>query len=151
MIARFAIACLLACALPAAADMYKWVDEKGVTHYSESPPPEGQAAKKLELPTTAPSAARPESPEDWKTRELEFRQRRLKKERAEEAEKQKSEHDAANVKERCERARNKLDILQGGHGIYHLDEHGNRVFMDDNQRETEILRWRADVKKYCEP
>lgn len=27
--------------LPAAAEIYKWVDERGVTHYSDQPPPAG--------------------------------------------------------------------------------------------------------------
>jgi len=37
---------LLPCAL--VADMYKWVDESGKVHYSDSPPP-GKKAKKLDL------------------------------------------------------------------------------------------------------
>ena len=32
-------ACLALAAGVADAQMYKWVDEKGTTHYSESPPP----------------------------------------------------------------------------------------------------------------
>ncbi|MBS1137522.1 MAG: hypothetical protein H6R11_1476, partial [Proteobacteria bacterium] len=30
-------------AAPAGAEIYKWVDEKGVVNYSESPPPKGRA------------------------------------------------------------------------------------------------------------
>lgn len=39
---------ILACALPASvhADTYKWVDDKGVTHYTDQPPPAG--AKNVE-------------------------------------------------------------------------------------------------------
>ncbi|HVY04747.1 MAG TPA: glutaredoxin domain-containing protein [Burkholderiales bacterium] len=33
---------------PSVADMYKWTDESGKIHYSDSPPP-GQKAKKLDL------------------------------------------------------------------------------------------------------
>lgn len=40
MAARLAILLLLAAALPAAAETYKWVDEKGRVHYSNAPPPE---------------------------------------------------------------------------------------------------------------
>lgn len=38
-------ACLLALLLatPAAAEVYKWVDEQGVTHYSQQPPPGAEA------------------------------------------------------------------------------------------------------------
>ena len=43
---RLALACLLACAaLNAQAQsngVYKWKDAKGVTHYSDTPPPDGR-------------------------------------------------------------------------------------------------------------
>lgn len=51
--------------LPATAKLYKWVDEKGTTHYGETIPPEyadkdrtelnksGRAIKKIEVPTPA--------------------------------------------------------------------------------------------------
>ena len=45
----FALALLAArIALPAFADMYKWIDENGKVHYTDSPPP-GKKAKKLDL------------------------------------------------------------------------------------------------------
>ena len=56
------LACLaLTLAAPAAlaaANFYKWTDEKGVTHYSESPPPEASTnATKVKVPTRLPSGA----------------------------------------------------------------------------------------------
>ncbi len=47
----------IAACLPAfaAAQMYKWVDEKGVTHYSETPPPSGKAQSVPINPRTAPA------------------------------------------------------------------------------------------------
>ena len=56
--------------LPVAAKLYKWVDEKGVTHYGETIPPEhankdrvelnksGRAVKKIEIPTPAERQAK---------------------------------------------------------------------------------------------
>jgi len=41
---------------PVAAEMYKWVDGNGVTHYSDSPPPKAESAKQLTVrPTTSAS------------------------------------------------------------------------------------------------
>ncbi|MEO8005212.1 MAG: glutaredoxin family protein [Betaproteobacteria bacterium] len=49
---KLPIACLVSMLLVAAglavADMYKWVDESGKTHYTDSPPP-GKKAQKLDL------------------------------------------------------------------------------------------------------
>jgi hypothetical protein len=49
---RASICLLLACAVtvptaPASAELYKWVDERGVTNYSGDPPPPAATANKL--------------------------------------------------------------------------------------------------------
>jgi hypothetical protein len=152
MTARILLASLLALALPAAAAMYKWVDEKGVTHYSETPPPEGTQAKKIDIAPAPPSgdSAKPETADDWKTKELEFRQRRLKKEHAEADEKAKADKTEADRKNRCITAQNKIDVLQGGHGVYRVNENGERVFMSDEERGAEILKWREVAKSSCD-
>lgn len=41
-------AILLCAALPTGADTYKWVDEKGVTNYSSTPPPGAAKAQVIE-------------------------------------------------------------------------------------------------------
>ena len=40
-VAAVAVA-LLACGIASAGDVYQWKDAKGVTHYSDAPPPKGQ-------------------------------------------------------------------------------------------------------------
>ena len=61
---------LLACGVASAGDVYQWKDAKGVTHYSDAPPPKGQyqardihhrdgaatATTAADKPTTAASA-----------------------------------------------------------------------------------------------
>ena len=45
-----ALACLiLFAALPAAAEVYRWVDEKGTVHYSNEAPPKGVKATKVDI------------------------------------------------------------------------------------------------------
>jgi len=64
-------------AAPAYAELYKWVDAQGKTHYSDKPDGAGKA-KVDELRTDAPptktAAAAPAVP-DWKKQEAEYRQR----------------------------------------------------------------------------
>lgn len=138
----------VALALPAAAELYKWVDEKGVTHYSETPPPDANA-KRIELPPAAP-ATKPESPERWKERELELRKRRLEKERAEEDEKAGSERSAERRREICLRARRALDVLEPGRPVYRVNERGERVYIDDAQRAAETDKWRKEADSNCD-
>lgn len=62
---RLAIACLLACAVLTAQaqsnGVYKWKDAKGVTHYSDSPPPAGRYGSVL--PDAASRVAAPARPD----------------------------------------------------------------------------------------
>lgn len=60
--ALLVLAMLLAAAPPAQAQtrIYKWVDDDGVTHYTQQPPPEGEA---VELdPETGTGSGRPAPP-----------------------------------------------------------------------------------------
>lgn len=64
------------------ATYYKWVDEKGVTHYSEQPP-SNRKARKLEIQPALPSAgSESASPtRNMRQQEEEFRQRQEARER----------------------------------------------------------------------
>ncbi|MBL8393038.1 MAG: DUF4124 domain-containing protein, partial [Candidatus Accumulibacter sp.] len=101
-------------------EVYKWVDEKGVTHFSELPPPGQQAAKPRQPPTAQgqPQAA-PASAADggrpagktWQEKETEFRQRQIERDAA--ARKQEEQDAAAKRLQRdCLLARKSLENLQ---------------------------------------
>lgn len=62
-LAAFTIALL--CLGTASAQVYKWVDDKGVTHYSDQPPPPSTPAKtKVELKSFATGGATVELPQE---------------------------------------------------------------------------------------
>ena len=56
-----ALTAALAFALPAAAQMYKWVDERGATTYSNTPPTTGKLPKKIEAVAERVSVYTPDS------------------------------------------------------------------------------------------
>lgn len=138
----------LAASLPAAVHagtMYKWVDEKGVTHFSEDPPPDGKA-QKIDVKPLPPSSDAPAAPpQDWRARELELRQKRLDKERAE----RKSQQEAGVREARCLRAQRALEQLNRQRPIYDVDKQGNRVYMDDKERAAEIEGARKAIEASC--
>lgn len=80
--------------------IYKWIDEKGVTHYSEQPQ-SNQKARKLEIQPAPPSAGSEGTPstKSMQQREAEFRQRQEAREREAKFEEQaaQSKMDAAKV------------------------------------------------------
>jgi hypothetical protein len=61
--------CALAAAAPASAQVYRWVDDRGIVNYAAKPPGDGRATVRLDLQEsrisvipTAPRAARALSP-----------------------------------------------------------------------------------------
>ena len=139
---RAAIAAALLLALPAAAQsLYKWVDEKGVTHYTQEPPPNGNASK-LDVKVEPGRAA----PDDWKARELDSRRKKIESEGKSRVEEQRKALERAA---RCDRARSSLDQLRNSRRLYKLDAKGERVYLEDDQRPALIEKAQADVREYC--
>ena len=138
----------LAAAAAIAQPMYKWVDEKGVTHYSEHPPPDGKA-QKVEVKPSGPPP-RPASPDGWKQRELDSRARRLETEQKDEYEKATRHNEAAERTNRCNHARRELRILETQVPVYALNEKEERVYLDDKDRAREIEEWKRHVRAYCD-
>ena len=143
MIRSVLLALLLLPFAAAAQTMYKWVDEKGVTHFSESPPPDGKAAK-IEVKPVGNEAPRSD---EWKQRDLESRQRRAAKE-ATDSEVQKREQQMRGT--RCGTARRELDGLKNARRFYKIDAKGERVYVEDAERPALIERWEQEARKYCD-
>ena len=142
-----ALAVLLAAALPAQA-IYKWVDEKGVTHFSDDPPPDGKKAQKIEPKVTPPSSdAKPM--ESWKQREQESRKNKIEQDQKSESQKARSQNDAAERTYKCSYARRELNILEKQVPIYTVNEKGDRVYMEDKDRPAEIAEYKRAIAQYC--
>ncbi|MBI1732943.1 MAG: DUF4124 domain-containing protein, partial [Gammaproteobacteria bacterium] len=93
--------CLAALALPAGAEMYKWVDENGNVHYTQERPPPGIEGQAIKPP--------PEVDTESARKQLESRQKLLndaQDARAKSAdETRKAAEDQAFNEENCRRAR----------------------------------------------
>jgi Domain of unknown function (DUF4124) len=136
-----------------ASGIYKWVDEKGVTHYSDAPPPT-QKAQELPMPSAPPRvplAAQPAG-KNWPEQELGFRKRHAERTEAAQREEQQqaaARFDAALRKERCLLARQNLQVLQVQRAVYFINEKGEREFLDDERRAAEIERVKAQIATDC--
>ena len=132
---------------PAAAQVYKWVDGNGVTHYG-SEAPRGQKAREVPLREASPRQGADTSSSygaSLKDREIEFRKRQALREREETRvveEKAKREHD-------CRLARGEMADLRATRRMYELNDKGERVFMSDAQRDAEVARREAEYNRRC--
>ena len=130
--------------LAVAQTVFKWVDEKGVTHYSEKPPEDRKSSKvEIKVEPAKPGA------DDWKAREQQFRQRQIEQSQKADAEaQQKAKADGERAK-RCARARESLDTLRNARRVHTLNDKGERVYMEDGERPAEIAKWEREAADAC--
>lgn len=133
------------------AEIYKWVDENGQTHYSQSPPDKN--AREITLP---PSSAQPGEKEKIQQRLQEQEkflraldeERQYQKKLADEEEKRQQQIKAHE--KYCREMRLELqDMERGGVVWYELDKNGERVFLSEEEVETKKQDLRQRIKKDC--
>ncbi|MFH1044369.1 MAG: DUF4124 domain-containing protein [Pseudomonadota bacterium] len=151
----------LCVALPASAQLYKWVDSNGKVQYSDKPPPSNIKTEKLRAPAPAASApaaseakggtqkdAAKTGPETAAEQEQAFRKRQLEaaKGQEDEAKKQAQARDKA---ENCKRAKAALANMQIGGRQMRVDEKGEHVFLDDQQIAQETAKAQQEAAAAC--
>jgi uncharacterized protein DUF4124 len=104
--ATVAAACL-ACAAGAQAQVYKCVDAKGVTRYSDKPQPDC-LGREVDIRGQAPISGQLQKADDLNAAESDFQKRRIEREHAEEAQ----ARAAADRQRRCAQLRTELQRLQ---------------------------------------
>ena len=125
-----ALAVLLAASVPAHAQMYKCVDERGVTSYSDKPRP-GCKGKEVDIRPIPPVSAQAVEPSrsDVAGQEAEFRRRQIERSEAQ-------AQDEAVRRNECERLKREYARLQfPGRLAVSIDAKGERVYIDDDARQ----------------
>jgi hypothetical protein len=136
---RLPLALVLLLLAPAvAAQVYKWTDAHGTVHYSETPPPQGTAFKRIttsgiEQPAPAPSAT-PSSPA-------------AKPASAGTGELPNTPENRAKV---CSSLKANLELLKGKEGVV-LEQEGKTVPLDDTQRSQQIALAEKQYQQFCSP
>lgn len=117
----------VAIAAPASAQVYKWVDENGVTHYGERPP---QGRKATEVPNRLATPA----PEAGAIRR---------------EDQDKAPADAVKRREQCLAQRALLARLKQAPPSYAQNEQGERVLVGSAEREATLARQEQAVVEAC--
>lgn len=139
---------LLFYAVPASAEMYRWVDAQGKVHYSDQPPTEkSKSSKTLNIPNQ-PAAPAAESSKSWQEKNLDYKKRQATASETE-AKKKKEAEDAKAKIENCDKSKKALKALEEGGRINTYDEKGNRSFMDDAQRAKAMDDAKKAISEWC--
>jgi len=129
----------------AVAEVYKWVDEEGRTHYGEKPPVDDASRIEIEESPQIEDSLNQQSIEQQKLLQIYEEERKLKKE-----EKLKADQEKAERTKQCQILAGDLsDLQQGGMVFYDLDEKGERKFLSETEVSEQIKKLQADYDKYC--
>ncbi len=136
---------LLAAAPAGAVQMYKCVDAKGVTHYTEAPLP-GCKGKELDIQPQAPTSGTGPAPaRDVGEQEREFRRRQLERGRAAE----KDDAEKKRLDQRCQSLRNEHARYVNSRRVYQYDAKGERVVLDDAVRQKRVAELQEEISRSC--
>ena len=130
----------------AAQGLYKWVDEKGVVHYSDTPPA-GKSGEKLKAkpqPSLDGTQAAPRS-RSWQEQLQDSNERRFQDDKKQKEAQQRTQE----AEQKCQRARNALDSLKQERPLYRVDKEGERSFMEDEERHRLIDGWQQQADANC--
>ena len=136
----------LVLSVPAAAQVYKWVDANGVTHYSEKPPETGKS-KEVRLREPSPAGASPKQGLDASLQERDraFKQRQVAREQDE----AKLAKDRAALDLQCKSERNALADMRQIPRLYDMNDKGERVFLSATERDERLASRQAEYDKNC--
>ena len=129
------------------ADIYKWVDDKGNTHYSQQPPRNQQADIIKAPPPPARSANEAQKEIDTLiekqhgTFEAKEEERRLARE-AEEEDKKREDY--------CRINKHNLQQYQDNPGRRMIDSDGNVIAPDEEQRIQKIAEIQQRLAEHCQ-
>ena len=153
-------AAFLACGLAmlfagqAHAQVYKCVDARGKTVYSQSPCPASSMSTTIEskpapsAPAASSSSAPAKGPTDPRKANADFKKRQLEDE--EKKKKAAAADEEAKVKqENCGRAKGSLAQYEAGGRITRYNAKGEREFLSDDEIAREKARAQDLVSQYC--
>jgi hypothetical protein len=129
---------------PAAAEVYRWVDEAGKVHFGDRPPDAG--AETLDLPDASVQTDIGADRAERRERVLEvLQQDRLEKQRQREA----AAAASAERAEKCRRLQKYYERHSTASGVYRKDKDGNREYYSSEERAAAEQKMRRAMEKNC--
>jgi hypothetical protein len=131
-----------------ASEIYKWTDAEGNVHYEDRPsgaPSEQRLKLTYQRTNSSAVSQRIQARLD---REAE----RAEAKTAEAASEQEAAEQAATAEERastCKRAQARLESYRQARRLYRTDANGERVYLDDAQRQEARQKAEEQVAEFC--
>ncbi|VAW68163.1 hypothetical protein MNBD_GAMMA10-2249 [hydrothermal vent metagenome] len=126
------------------AEIYKWVDEQGKTHYGDKPV---NNAQQMEVDIEIKGNINTGQTRENRRKNLidAFEEDRLR----EKKEKQKRKEKKEKHERKCRSAKDRLRRYERARYLYDIDSSGSRIVVPEAQRQKSTEALRQQVKKYC--
>jgi len=128
------------------AEIFKWVDENGQTHYSQTPPASGQAVT-VDVPPPPPID--PEQARDEIETLIEQQQEAEKTEQLEQQKREEEAQQQAFRDENCRIAQENLTTYQNNPGRRVVDAEGNVTRMVEEDRQQKMQEFQQQIDEFC--
>ncbi len=127
------------------AEMYKWVDEEGNTHYSQSPPPGDVEVQTIKPPPKVKSDTAAESQDDSEDKtDASGAEDKIS------AENQAALDKNAEINKRnCEIAKKNLVTVKDNPRVFSTDADGTRRRIGEDERQEKIAAAQKAIADYC--
>lgn len=136
---------LMIFALPASAEIYKWVDEQGKVHYGDKPQSD---ASELKVDIEKKGHIKTSAEREEKRRRLIEEYKDDDRREAETREKEKQQKKA--LAKDCVYAKDKLRRYQKASQLYELDKNGNRVAVSEEKKTRELQKLQKSINRHCQ-
>ena len=130
--------------IAASAEMYKWVDEDGNTHYSQSPPVSDVEVETIKPPPTIDIDAANKALEEQKKKADKLKDERL----TAKEEKKKAEEETAQKQKECDMAKKRLASYQRPR-VNVKNPDGSLRVIEEEERQAEIKKSKEYIEKAC--
>jgi sugar lactone lactonase YvrE len=138
----FGVASLLLAANVHAQQVYKWQDEKGAIHYTQSPPNTKNAVR-MDIKTRTPTAPAASTTTDSKASSATTTDQAATANKA-------AKNTPAKLKaEDCAFLKTNLETLQSGRRLYESDDKGERAYLTEEQKAERIQVHTKNIKDGC--
>jgi hypothetical protein len=127
--------------------VYKWVDDDGVTQYSQEPPPPGHQTKTVE-PPPPPAADPAKINQELKSRMDDFDKRRTEQQKQVQ-EAQAKQEQVARRSEECRKAREQLQILKTRPRV-RKQEGSSYSVMTTEQQQAAVVDLEKRIGEHCQ-
>jgi catalase len=128
----------------AEAEIYKWLDEQGKTHYGDKPVTN---SKEMHVDTSKQGHVKVNVNREKKRQKL--LETYADDKQREDKEKAKKKKSKKKMQRKCTLARDRLRRYERASSLYSLDNSGNRITMSTAERQRTVTELRKKIKINC--